>query len=295
MRVTFSAVYSGIEAVNESAARFVRAQQQVESGTRLHVPSDDPGATLRAVGGHAQIGTLDSYTRSADNAGARLSILDTMLTDIVDKITEAQSTVASVRGTTANQNARDAAAARLQGLRDSLASDINTTFRGSSLFSGAQSQTQSYAQIAGVWTYQGDSSSVSVDIDAGRSVAVALDGQAIFKGSDPTDLLSTIDTLVTAAQAGDQVALAAGMTALGRAFDRATRAQSQVGADQRGIEEALSRITAFRGVSAKTLSKEEDTNLVEAISELTKADQAYRAAIGAIGTTQKYSLLDYLR
>ena len=295
MRVTFSAVYSGIEAVNESAARFVRAQQQVESGKRLHVPSDDPAATLRAVGGHAQIGTLDSYTRSADSAGARLSILDTMLTDIVDKITEAQSTVASVRGTTANQNARDAAAARLQGLRDSLASDINTTFRGNSLFSGTQAQTQSYAQIAGVWTYQGDSASVSVDIDAGRSVAVSLDGQAIFKGSDPTDLLSTIDALVTAAQAGDQVALAAGMTDLGRAFDRATRAQSQVGADQRGIEEALDRITAFKGVSARTLSKDEDTNIAEALSELTKADQAYRAAIGAIGATQKYSLLDYLR
>ena len=295
MRVTFSAIYSGIESVNESAARFVKAHQQVETGKRLHVPSDDPGATLRAVGGHAQIGTLDSYTRSADNAGVRLSIMDTMLSDIVDKITEAQSAVAGVRGTTAGQNARDAAAVRLQGLRDSLASDINTTFRGTYLFSGAEVQTQSYAQVAGVWTYQGDNTSVSVDIGEGRSVSTTLDGQAIFQGSDPADLLSTIDSLVTAAQAGDQVTLAAGMDALGRAFNRATRAQSQVGADQRGIEEELERIIAFKGVTAKAVSKEEDANLVEAISELTKADEAYRAAIGAIGTTQKYSLLDYLR
>jgi flagellar hook-associated protein 3 FlgL len=295
MRITFNAVYSGIESINESAERFVRAHQQVETGKRLNVPSDDPSATLRAVGGHAQIGTLDSYTRSADGAGARLAILDTMLSDIVDKITEAQTAVASVRGTTAAQNARDAAAARLQGLRDSLASDINTTFRGTALFSGAEVQTQAYAQVAGVWTYQGDSTTVSVDIGQNRSVTTALDGQAIFQGSDPADLLSTIDTLVTAAQAGDQVTLASGMDALARAFDRATRAQSRVGADQHGIEEELQRLTAFKTVSLTAVSKDEDANLAEAITELNKADQAYHAAIGAIGTTQKYSLLDYLR
>ncbi len=295
MRVTFAAIYSGIEAVNESAQRFVRAHQQVETGKRLQVASDDPDGTLRAVGGHAQIGTLDSYTRAADGASSRLAILDTMLGDIVEKITEAQSAVASVRGTTAGPSARDAVALRLQGLRDALASDINTTFRGTYLFSGAEAQTQSYAQVAGVWTYQGDSTTVTVDIGHNRSVSTAFDGQAIFKGSDSSDLLTTLDALVTAAQAGDQVALANGMDALGRAFTRATRAQSQVGADQRGIEEELERLMTFRGVTAKAVSKEEDANLAEAISELTKADQAYRAAIGAIGTTQKYSLLDYLR
>jgi flagellar hook-associated protein 3 FlgL len=295
MRVTFNAVHSGLEALNESAARFVRAQQQVETGKRVTVASDDPAAALRAVGGHAQIGTIDSYTRSADGGSARLAILDTMLTDIVDKLTEAQSTVASVRGTTAGQNARDAAALRLQGLRDELASDINTKFQGTYLFSGGEVQTQPYAQIAGVWTYQGDNTAVSVDIGENRRVSTGLDGEAIFKGSDPADLLTTLDALVVAAQAGDQVALADGMDALGRAFNRATRAQSQVGADQRGVEEELERLSAFRSVTAKVVSKEEDANLAVAISEMTKADEAYRAAIGAIGASQKYSLLDYLR
>ena len=295
MRVTFNATYGGMESVNEAAERFVRAHEQVETGKRLNVPSDDPSATLRAVGGHAQIATLDSYTRSSDGASARLAIIDTMLSDIVDKITEAQTAVTSVRGTTATQNARDAAAVRLQGLRDSLAMDINTTFRGTALFSGAEAQTQSYAQVAGVWTYQGDNTTVSVDIGENRSVTTALDGQAIMKGSDPTDLLSTIDTLVTAAQTGNQAALASGMDALVRAFDRATRAQSRVGADQRGIEEELQRLTSFKTASTKALSKDEDANLAEAITELNKADTAYQAAIRAIGTTQKYSLLDYLR
>jgi flagellar hook-associated protein 3 FlgL len=221
--------------------------------------------------------------------------MDTMLSDIVDKITEAQVTVTSVRGTTAGQNARDAAAARLQGLRDSLADDINTTFRGRYLFSGAEVQTEPYALVGGVWTYQGDNTAVTVDVGQNRSVRTTLDGQAIFQGSDPTDLLSTLDGLVTAAQTGNQTALTNGMDALQRAFDRASRAQNQIGADQHGVDEELERLRTFKVVNATAVSKDEDADLVEAISELTKADQAYRAALGAIGTTQKISLLDYLR
>jgi flagellin-like hook-associated protein FlgL len=295
MRVTFSAIYSGIESVNDAAERFVRAHRQVESGKRVQVGSDDPGAALRIVNGHAEIGTLDSYTRASDGAASRLAVMDTMLTDIVDKITEAKVAVSSVRGTTAGQNARDAAAERLRGLRDSLADDINTSFRGRYLFSGAEVQTQSYALVAGVWTYQGDTQAVTIDIGENRNVRTTLDGQAIFQGSDPTDLLTTLDDLAVAAETNDQAALDAGLATLQRAFDRATRAQSQIGADQRGVEEELERLRSFKLVSATAVSKDEDADLVAAISELTKADQAYRAALGAIGTTQRISLLDYLR
>jgi flagellar hook-associated protein 3 FlgL len=295
MRVTFNAIYSGIEAVNTAAERFVRAHRQVESGKRVQVGSDDPAAALRITTGNAELGTLDSYTRASDGASSRLAVMDTMLTDIVDKITEAQVAVTGVLGTTAAQNARDAAAARLRGLRDSLADDINTSFNGRYLFSGAEVQSESYALVAGAWTYQGDSTAVTIDIGQNRNVRTTLDGQAIFQGSDPTDLLTALDDLAVAAETNDQTALAAGLDTLQRAFDRATRAQSQIGADQRGVEEELERLRSFKLVGKTAVSKDEDADLVAAISEMTKADEAYRAALGAIGTTQRISLLDYLR
>ena len=295
MRVTFGALYSGIEAVNAAAERYVRAHTQVETGKRLQVASDDPGAMRRAINGRAEIGAIDSYTRTSDGAGARLAILDTVLTDIVDKITQAQGAAASVRGSTATQSARDAAAARLEGLRDSLAADINMSFRGTHLFSGGEVQTEAYALVAGAWTYQGDNTPVTVDVGQNRSVSTALDGHEIFQGSDSTDVLTTLDALITAAQTGDQTALSDGMDALSRAFERAVRAQSRVGADEQGIEAELERLTAFKLAAATNVSKDEDANLAQAVSELTQADAAYRAALGAMGTTTKVSLLDYLR
>jgi flagellin-like hook-associated protein FlgL len=43
------------------------------------------------------------------------------------------------------------------------------------------------------------------------------------------------------------------------------------------------------------VSKDEDADLTAAISELTRADTAYRAALGAIGRASRTSLMDYLR
>ena len=43
------------------------------------------------------------------------------------------------------------------------------------------------------------------------------------------------------------------------------------------------------------MSKLEDVNMAEAITEMTHADAAYRAALGAVGTVSRVSLLDYLK
>jgi flagellin-like hook-associated protein FlgL len=39
----------------------------------------------------------------------------------------------------------------------------------------------------------------------------------------------------------------------------------------------------------------EDANVAEAIARLTSADNAYRAALGAVSSAERQSLLDYLR
>ena len=49
------------------------------------------------------------------------------------------------------------------------------------------------------------------------------------------------------------------------------------------------------GNLSKHARRLEDANLVEAISRMQQAETAYRAALGALGTTGRLSLMDYLR
>ena len=190
---------------------------------------------------------------------------------------------------------RTAAAAQIRGLRDSLVGDINAKFGGTYLFSGAKTNVAAYVQTAGAWTYQGDNTAVQVEVEKGRLVSVTVDGQSLAKGGDTTDVFTTLDNLATAIQNGDSAGMGTGMDALERAFDRATQAQGRLGVDERGADDATSRLSALKLAADARRSKIEDANLAESISKMTQADTAYKAALGAVSSAERLSLLDYLK
>jgi len=295
MRVTFRAIDESLDAINTAAQQFARAQEQVATGRRLRSASDDPVAMQRAINGYAEIGTLDAYTRSADTARARLSVLDGVLTALVDTLTEAQATAASARGNTADQVTRDTLVAKLQGQRDRTASFLNATFRGTYLFAGSEALTQPYIFSGGAWVYQGSAAPVTVDVGRSRTATIAMDGRAVAQGADAADVLTAFDSMIAAAQTSNEAGVEAGMTALARTFDRVVRAQSQVGNDQYGIDEEQETRVRFRLAAERRVSQDQDADMAKAISQMTQARTAYEAALGAVGNSSRASLLDYLR
>jgi flagellar hook-associated protein 3 FlgL len=295
VRVTFQRIHDGVDAINSASERFATAQEQVQTGKRIHTASDDPIAMRRVIEGRAEIATLDSYSRTGDSAAARLAAIDTTLGAMVDKLTSASVAASGARGTAADANTRASLAATLSGLRDSLVADLNNKFQGTALFAGAESLSTAYAVVAGAWTYQGDQTTVSIEVSDGRSVVIGLDGESIAKGSDANDLFTEFDALIAAVQAGDDPGMQAGMDALDRAFQRVTRAHSLVGADQKSVDEEQQRVSDLRIASLRRVSKSEDVNLAEAITEMSNAQTAFEAALQAVGSASRVSLLDYLR
>jgi flagellar hook-associated protein 3 FlgL len=293
--MTFNSIRDGLAAINTAAEHVAAAQMQVSSGRRMQTSSDDPLASQSVVNDHAAIGTLDSYSRASDSAVSRLTMLDTVLGDVVEKVTQALTAAQSARGTTVDASGRAAASLVLTGIRDAIAGDINTTFNGTYLFSGSKALTAPYVKTAGAWCYQGDATAVTLQVDPTRSVTLATSGAAILKGSDTADLLSTLDTLAADAASGNTAGLTAGMAALDRAFRRAVDAQSQVGVEEQSVADGKARLSTLRLASVVQLSKDQDANVVEAITRMNQAQITYQAALGAIGTASKVSLLDYIK
>jgi flagellar hook-associated protein 3 FlgL len=254
MRMTFSAIQGSLDAVNQAAAQFAGAQREVASGKRVQRPSDDPTDMQRAI--------------------------------------QDQSTGA--RGTTVDQTWRNGASATLASLRDALVADLNTQFRGTSLFAGSEAQSVAYAKVSGVWTYQGDTVPVSADVGRGSAVRLAYDGQAIAQGSDATNLFTEFDALVAAVQTGDNAAIGVGIDALTRAFQRTIQAQSQVGIDEKSTGDGQEQLVSLRLAGMTRLKADQDANMAEAITKMTQAQIAYQSALAAVGKTSKLSLLDYL-
>jgi flagellar hook-associated protein 3 FlgL len=295
MRVIFDPLRDGLAAINTASSDLQRAQLQVATGRRLQGASDDPHATQQAILERSTIGHIDAYTKTSDSAAARLSTADSVLNTFGEKLTAALVTGQSARGTDIDPTARAAAAEHIRGLRSSLVGDINTQFNGTYLFSGTRTDQAAYAQVGGVWTYQGDAQVVEVDIDNGRAVAISFNGRAIAQGSDTVDVFTALDQLAAAVEAGDNDAIGTALDAVGRAFDRTQRAIGSLGADERSIDDAtLGRMTRRQAADVRR-SAIEDVNMAEALTRLSQSDTAYRAALGAVSTAERQSLLDYLR
>jgi len=295
MRVIFDLFRDGLSAIESAANQMALARQQVVTGRRISVASDDPLGMQQAIGEHATIGAIDAYTQTRDSAAARLSAADSVLNSMLDKLSAAIVAATDARGSNVDPAARAAASAAVRGLQQSLAGDLNTKFNGTYLFSGTQSTTASYANVGGVWTYQGDASTVQLEVEQGRLISVTFDGQAIAQGSDPTDVLTALNDLANAIDAGDNTAIGAGIDTLNRAFDRTNRAIGRLGADERTVDEAATRLSALRLAADGRRSHLEDTNMAEAITRMTTAENAYKAALSAVSTAERQSLLDYLQ
>ena len=295
MRVTFSTSFRDASTeITRAAERLATAEKQVSSGRRIDRASEDPAGAARAISDHAAIGTLDGYTGAADAATSRLTVADSTLSDIIDKIIFAQSSLAGARGSV-TQKQRDAAATDLQGVAEALFSDFNAQFRGAFLFAGTVAAAP-YTQAAGVVsTYQGNTSVMSIDIADGRSVPVSIDGSAVAQGSDTTDLFTALSAVITAVKAGDETGMGQGLDALGRALDRATLAQTRVGAGLRTLDDTRAELGQTKLDAGARLSKNENVDLAAAIAQMTESDTAYRAALAAFGKMGTVSLMDYLR
>lgn len=297
MRVTFSNTFDqSSRSITQAASALAEAERQVSSGRRIDRPSDDPLATASSIGVRATVTRIDAYVSASDTATSRLSVADSVLTDVINQLTAAQTSALGARGTVQTQAQRTAAAGELLAIRDALMSDINTQFQGTYLFSGSQVTTAPYVAVgAGVSAYQGDQSPTSVDVGRWRTASSTFDGGQIYQGSDPQHVLDVLTNLAAAVTAGDNVAIGVGIDALNRAFDRATAAQAQIGNQLHALEGSRIQLTSNRNSAMARVSKLEDADLAQASMRLTQAETAYRAALGAAATLDRVSLMDYLK
>jgi flagellar hook-associated protein 3 FlgL len=274
MRVTFGSIFrNGLADINRTNEDLARRQREVSSGRRIHAPSDNPAAMATAMAERTEVSTLDQFTQTTDSIDSRLTVVDSVYSDIVNRLTNVQTRAAGGR----------------------ILSAVNTSYRGMYLFSGGQSLTPPYAPGPPVSGYQGDANVQSVDIARGRSVQVTFDAAAIFQGAAPTDVFQTLEALATAVQTGNMAGIDQGLADVGQAFDRVTNAQTQIGVELASMPAERARLVTQRNAADARRSLAEDANLAESISGLTQADAAHRAALGALANAGRLSLMDYIK
>jgi flagellar hook-associated protein 3 FlgL len=297
MRVNPNMAPDVLAAIWQTQSQEQTALQELSTGKRVNVPSDDPLAAAEMVGNQDQSNRVDQYLQNIDTLNSQVQTADTALGSVVTALTQAVSLgVQGSTGTVSDDN-RQQIAQNIQGIQAQILQLANTSVSGSYLFGGTATTAAPYTLDAsspsGV-TYNGNSGTNTVQIADGLNVQTNLPGDQLFQNSGG-DVFGSLQALITSLQTGDVSGIQTATNNVRSALNSVTGQRIFYG----NAENQLNSTQTFLNQEKVNLTSQA-TNLVGAdmsqvATDLTQAQTAYSATLAAAAKILPTSLLDYLK
>ncbi|MEM9609618.1 MAG: flagellin [Actinomycetota bacterium] len=271
---------------------FEDTQVQLGTGKRFQVASEDVAGMNVGLSLRAEVRALDQAQRNGEDGTARINAADSQLQQMVSTMRRAREL--TIRGSTnSSQDERDAIADEIRQLRDELVSTANGSYLDQGLFAGFAA-ADAISDVAGTWTYTGDTGAVIRRVADGENVQVNVTGDEIFGFNAGRDVFTVMDDLEADLRAGDQAAVTGRIGELDDRLDGVLSGLAELGAAGSRLEAAAQRNEEQRGVLNTRLAEVEDVDLTEAVMELQTQEVALQATLGALGRALQPSLVDFL-
>lgn len=286
------------QAINASAASEQTLTSELSSGLRVSSLSVDPVAAATNVQLTGSISRIDSFVQSATTQQGRLQVTDTTLGDVVSQVTSAITLAVNAGNGTLSGADLSAIAQQVTDIRNNVVASANTSYEGQYLFSGSQGSTQPFTLNTttnpATTTYNGDTVTQSIETPSGQKLPVNLAGSNVFTASG-SDLLGTLNQLVSDLNAGNTTNIQADSSAL-------TKALGNVTTQRAGLDSSLSRLnatTSYAGTQEATLKAQQSTLLsadpASVATDLKSAEVQYQALLGSEAVLNKEDLFDFLK
>jgi len=281
----------------QEESRAQNDMQELATGRRVNVPSDDPSAATADVQNQALQGQNDQYLQNTTNLEGMLQTADSTLSSVVTALNQAISL--GVQGGNGGLSAaqQQAIAQQVEGIQSQVVQLANVSYQGSYIFGGTATQSPPFAldptQSSGV-SYSGNTGVNTVEISQGETMQVNLPGSQVFQGAGG-NVMGCLQQLVTALQSGNADGIAAATT-------QVTNALSYLSQQRIFFGSAVSQLTdnqSFLQKEQVSLQTQDNAlvgaDLAQAATDLAQAQTAQTAALEAIAQALPQSLLNYLK
>ena len=300
MRLSSSQIYQqGVNAILNKQSELAKTQLQLATGKRVLAPSDDPTASTRIIDLNLAIETNTQYQRNADFAETRLSIEETVLTDVGNILQRVREL--SVRANNDTLSAGDR-----QAIAEEIKTNLSAVFQlannqdatGEYLFAGYKTDTVPFTDDgSGNFTYQGDQGSRNLQVGVNRQVSVGDAGNDVFMKVDDgaggtINMFEMLNGIVTDLEANNPSAIA--LTQLDSALDVVLNTRSKIGARMNTIEAQRNANDSFSLILQENRSSLEDLDYAEAISRFEQQILALQASQQSFVKIEGLSLFNFL-
>lgn len=168
--------------ITRTQQNLLRVQNELSTGKRLNVPSDDPGDAAIVQQLQKTLEAREAYLGNLRHAGSQLSEADTALGDLTGLLQEAQQIASANVGSDVTPDQRTAAAGIIGNIFNQAMTLANRQFQGSYLFGGDRATKPPFASVAGGVRYNGTGRVLSNRFDENTDQAFTVSAQDIFGG-----------------------------------------------------------------------------------------------------------------
>ena len=183
MRISTAQIHElAVQAMLDQQAQLSKTQNQVATGKRVQVPSDDPVAAVQ-INSLAQAQSQNAqFTKNSTIATNRLQLEEQALNDANTVMQRVRELAVQSNTATLNDSDRQSIATELKSRQDELLAIANRKdSNGEYLFAGLSGGTQPFVRAtSGSIQYQGDAGARQIQVDASLSVQDSDPGSRLF-------------------------------------------------------------------------------------------------------------------
>lgn len=275
-RVTFSATQFTLEENLLQVQRMYNAKViPATTGKKVNTLSDNPISTSRILVTRNKVNTNDQYQSNITYARMNLNFADSQLAQVGDAVQRIREIALRANDAGLAASTRTQMGNQINDIKTEILSYANAKIDGKYAFSGTAVTTLPFAGTPTV--FAGNSNAILTQATASLSVQMNVDGNEIFSGSGGgVDLFATIDSLVTAVQAGNGPNIATYVTNLDTANGQVNANRAKIGNRVQLLDANENALSEDRLQHLKNLSDLEDVDLDKAISELVTRETAMK-------------------
>ncbi len=297
MRVNPNFNASILEDIQQSDASLQTAFQQVSTGQKVNLPSDNPAASAAELQLQAQSANVDQYTTNSESALSQAQLGDSVLSSVVSLLNRAVTLGTEGANGTSSSTDRASISTQVQGLLSNVVSLANTSFQGISIFGGTVSNAAAFTAdptSSTGYTYNGNNSVNKIQVGDSLTVQANIPGSTLFTNSNAS-VLGALSDLSTALTSGTSAEIGTATAAVTTALNYVTQQHvvygntvNQLTAQETYLSQEkvtlTSRATSLVGIDTAT-----------AAENLSQAETQNSAVFAAAAKVLQNSLLNYLK
>ncbi|MCL4294693.1 MAG: flagellar hook-associated protein FlgL [Anaerolineae bacterium] len=300
MRITHKMLdQTAVEGMQANMRRLADIQKQAVTTKRVSRPEDDPFAVEQSLGFRARLQNGEAILHNVSMSSDWLNATDRTLSDMNMLLMRSQNLALQGSNEAMGPDERQSLASEVEGILEEAVALGNTRHGDNYIFAGFQVDQPAFTTNRDATTglitsvaYEGDSGQIMREIEPGINMGVNVLGDQAFAG-----IYDTLIRLRDALKASPFIVgdVASKVTDIQNQASSLSDLQAAVGTKLRRLENTADRVEAAQIGLQELLSKAEDADMAEVISQLNQQQFAYQAALQVNARTLNMSLLDFLK